>query len=103
MCGFKTNLGVHSEMRHCDDNRGDLGMLVLELGGLEDVIVIKSITETFLKISLSGEYHNLFERSVLLGLPESFKLLIVILSQHFTIFVSIPWLQLLLSFELHIY
>ena len=86
MCGFKTNLWVHSEMRHRDDNRGDLGVLVLELGGLENVIVIKSIAEAFLEVSLGGEYHNLLERPVLLGFPESLKLLIIVL--HYFVSIS---------------
>ena len=102
MGGFKTNLWVHSEMRHRDDDWRDLGVLVLELGGLENVIVIKSIAETFLKISLGCEYHYLLERPVLLGFPESLKLLIVILYYYLAVIVSFPSLQLLLPFELHI-
>lgn len=99
---LKTNLGVDSQMRHRDDDWRDLGVLVLELSGLEHIVIIETIAEAFLEISLRSQYNNLFEGPVLLSFPESLKLLIILFSLDFSIIVSFAGLKLLLSFELHI-
>jgi len=85
-------------MRHLYDYGRFLGVLVLEFGCLEEVVIVKTIAETLLQVSLGGENDNFLEWSVLCRLPEGLELLLSLSSSTFFIFIGFERLP----FELHI-